>query len=215
MSTDTFEERSADQVFNDPSLDQIRKEFNIVNQFAQVDDVGVVLLIQMIKQSDGTPLDISNASDLSVIIGYPGGVREINTASLFTDGIDGKMYYVTQADDLPVPGDHFIQGKVLIGSDVFYGAQELFQVLPNIAPGTPLPGPDPHVGTFIDADLVAGVFTITHDESLDPPYSIDVTIFDNNGHEIVPDQVTGHANTVDIDLTSFGTLLGTWGYVYI
>lgn len=210
-----FAERVADQIFNEPDLTEVRKEYNIVTQFAQIDDVGVVILVQMIKQSDGTPLDISAATDLSIVIGYPGGVREIKTALLYTDGLDGKMYYVTEVDVLAIPGDYQIQGKAVIGSDVFYSEPELFTVKDNIEPGTPPPGPDPHVGTFINANLVAGVFTITHDKSLSPPYTVNVIIFDNNGHQIVPDAITGHANTVDITLTSFAPLLGTWGYVYV
>lgn len=67
-------------------------------------------------------------------------------------------------------------------------------------------------GTFTNASLTAGVLTITHNKSLAAPYAITVMIFDNNGKQIIPDQVTGAANTVAVDLTSFGTLTGTWGY---
>lgn len=210
-----FEDQAADQIFHEPQLAPVREEYNIVTQFAQVGDIGVVILVQMVKQSDGTPLDISEATDLSIVLGFPNGIQEIKTALLYTDGIDGKLYYVVEGGVFAIPGDYFVQGKVVIGSDVFYSAQDIFTVRDNIQPAPPPPGPDPHVGTFTNASLVANILTITHNKGLASPYSIDVTIFDNNGHPVSPDQVTGHANTVSINLTSHAPLSGTWGYVYV
>jgi hypothetical protein len=70
------------------------------------------------------------------------------------------------------------------------------------------------VSTFTDADLTAGVLTITHNLDLDAPYPINALIFDNNSKQVLPDSVTGLANSVEIDLSSYGTLTGTWGYSY-
>jgi len=39
-----------------------------------------------------------------------------------------------------------------------------------------------------------------------------VVIFDNTAQQIIPDNITGLTNTVQVDLTTFGTLTGTWGY---
>lgn len=69
--------------------------------------------------------------------------------------------------------------------------------------------------TFTNASLSSGVLTITHTLGLSAPYTLDVTIFDNNGDKIVPDSLTGATNSIDVDLTSYGTLSGTWGYVYV
>lgn len=214
LPTREFAELVADQVFCDPDDAAIAREYNVITQFAQVDDVGIVLLVQMVKQSDGTPLDISGASVLDIIIGYPGGAREIKSGTLYTDGLDGKMYYVVEEDILPIKGDYFVQGYVEIGSKKFYSEVGTFEVNENIQPGSGPTPPDPHVGTFINSDLVDGVLTLTHDEGLSPPYTIDVTIFNNLGQEITPDSITGHANSVDINLASFIPLTGTWGYVY-
>lgn len=70
-------------------------------------------------------------------------------------------------------------------------------------------------GTFTNASLSAGVLTITHNKALSAPYGIVVVIFDNNSKQIIPDEVTGATNSVAIDLTSYGTISGTWGYSYI
>jgi len=185
-----------------------------VTQLAQVDDIGVVLLIQMLKQSDGTPLDISTASDLKIIYSWPDGTRFTKDALIYTDGLDGKLYYITEDGDLPLAGFYSIQGKVTVDSGVLYGEVNQFNVLDNVLPPTAPPSPDPNVGTFTNASLVGGVLTITHNKGLDAPYTIDIVIFDNTGHEIVPDQITGLENSVEINLATFAPLTGTWGYAY-
>jgi len=79
----------------------------------------------------------------------------------------------------------------------------------------PTGSPGPFVGTFTNASLTAGVLTINHTLGLSAPYTLIVSIFDNAGKQIIPDEVTGSANSVAIDLTSYGVLTGTWGYRYI
>jgi hypothetical protein len=69
--------------------------------------------------------------------------------------------------------------------------------------------------TFVNGDLSTGKLTITHSLALSAPYSVIVAIFDNNSKQIIPDDITGATNTVEIDLTSFGTLSGTWGYLLL
>lgn len=68
--------------------------------------------------------------------------------------------------------------------------------------------------TFTNATLSAGKLTITHSKGLSAPYCIIVAIFNNDNKQIIPDEVTGSTNSVEIDLTSYGTLAGTWGYIY-
>jgi hypothetical protein len=70
-------------------------------------------------------------------------------------------------------------------------------------------------GTFTNADLAAGVLTITHSKNLATPYTLQVVIYNNLGKIILPDAVTGTANSHAIDLSSFGALTGTWGYLYL
>lgn len=70
-------------------------------------------------------------------------------------------------------------------------------------------------GTFINSGLTAGKLTVTHNKALTAPYSAIVKVFDNSGKEVLPDEITGATNSFEINLTSFGTLSGTWGYAYI
>lgn len=70
-------------------------------------------------------------------------------------------------------------------------------------------------GTFTNSSLSSGVLTITHSLGLSAPYSILISIFDNGGNMIIPDGVVGSTNSVAVTLSSFGTLTGTWGYIYL
>lgn len=55
---------------------------------------------------------------------------------------------------------------------------------------------------FTNSDLSAGLLTFTADALLG--------IFDNNNDQIIPDNVDKNGTTFTVDLTSFGTLSGTW-----
>jgi len=69
--------------------------------------------------------------------------------------------------------------------------------------------------TFDNDDLTAGVLTITHNLGLSAPYATNIFIFDNTGNLIIPDEITGAADSVAVDLTSYGAISGTWGYAYL
>lgn len=66
---------------------------------------------------------------------------------------------------------------------------------------------------FTNADLTAGVLTVTH--SLGHKYCI-VQVYDNNDDLIQPDDITlTDANNLDVDLTSYGTISGTWRVIVL
>lgn len=66
--------------------------------------------------------------------------------------------------------------------------------------------------SFTNANLVAGVLTISH--NLAQQWGV-LQVFDNTNKQIIPDDVTlGAANSATVDLTSFGTLTGTWRVTY-
>ena len=70
-------------------------------------------------------------------------------------------------------------------------------------------------GTFVDGDLTAGILTIIHSRALATPFTLLLVIADNAQKQIIPDEVTFLTNTITVDLTSYGTLTGTWGFYYI
>jgi len=59
-----------------------------------------------------------------------------------------------------------------------------------------------------DADLVSGIATITHSLNSRTPL---VGVYDNNYNLVLPDEIqTTDVNTLTVDLSSFGTITGTW-----
>lgn len=67
--------------------------------------------------------------------------------------------------------------------------------------------------SFTNASLSAGILTVTH--SLGQQF-VGVTVYDNTSKKIQPDDITATSTTVTtIDLSSFGTLTGTYNVVVI
>jgi hypothetical protein len=60
----------------------------------------------------------------------------------------------------------------------------------------------------VNADLVAGVLTVTHSLASD---IASVVVKDNTDKQVMPDDVTFTSTTaLDVDLTSFAPIAGTW-----
>jgi hypothetical protein len=67
--------------------------------------------------------------------------------------------------------------------------------------------------SFVNADLTTGVLTVNH--ALNNQY-VSVTVIDDNDQIIIPDSVDfTDSNNLDIDLSSYGTLVGTWNAVIL
>jgi len=67
--------------------------------------------------------------------------------------------------------------------------------------------------SFVNADLVAGVLTVTH--NLGIRYHV-VAVYDDSNELITPDLVTDvDSDSLTIDLTSFGAIAGTWNVVVV
>jgi len=65
--------------------------------------------------------------------------------------------------------------------------------------------------TFDNADLSMGVLTVTHNRGNAFP---SVTVFDNNGKIILPDEVDSSSiNALTVSLVSYGTITGDWTVV--
>jgi hypothetical protein len=123
----------ANEVFTPPIPLSLRR-FNMIIQNAQKGDVGVALIVEMTNQSDNLPFDISAATALAVLLKKPDGTSVEFVGQLYTNGLDGKIYYVTESDDdLDQIGICFLQGKVTFGEDaIIYSSQVRFQVNDNI-----------------------------------------------------------------------------------
>jgi hypothetical protein len=100
----------------------------------------VQLVIQLIDDNTGLPIQLQSATNLFIDILYPdnAGTRSF-VASLYTDGSDGRIAYITKNDqlgysDLNQVGLYKMQGRASIGSAPLPPSSETdFYILPNVA----------------------------------------------------------------------------------
>ena len=69
-----------------------------------------------------------------------------------------------------------------------------------------------YTNTFTNASLSSGILTVTH--GLGTKNCV-VSVKDNNDKDLAPDDITSSATTVVVDLTSHGTLTGTWSITIV
>lgn len=98
---------------------------------ARKNDVGVVIELT-IKDQDNAVIDLSSASTLQIKLTKPKGTVLTKTASLSTDGTDGKMRYATVSDDLNEVGVWEAQAYIVIGSSQYHSTILKFHVT-NVA----------------------------------------------------------------------------------
>lgn len=100
-------------------------------QFCQENDVGLQLIYQFVDV-DGNPINIAAAQGLTLKLGYPDGTSADKTATLLTDGTDGKIYYITLNGDLNQFGSYKVQGKFSSSGKAYSGQEVPLQVYPNV-----------------------------------------------------------------------------------
>lgn len=81
----------------------------------QKGDYGTKFRIQMLDESQGVQ-PINSALELVMIFYRPDGVQFERTASLDTDGLDGRMKYVTVDGDISMSGAWQVRGRVKLSS---------------------------------------------------------------------------------------------------
>tara|TARA_B110000495_G_C22882824_1_gene514861 strand:- start:465 stop:794 length:330 start_codon:yes stop_codon:yes gene_type:complete len=99
-----------------------------------LNDIGTVFLVTVNDCVAGTSaaLDVSTASTLELVFKSPSGSASTKTASLNTDGTDGKIYYTTVDGDINQIGTWRIQAKIGIGGGTFRSDVGSFKVYENL-----------------------------------------------------------------------------------
>lgn len=113
------------------------------------------------------------------------------------NGNDTKLQYSADSvswHDTYTAGDIYMHVSTDGGEN--YGAAMQFS---SSGVNTPL--------EFVDGDLTTGVLTVS---GLRPI----IAVIDNNGKVIYPDEITYGATDTTVDLTSYGTLTGTWTVIF-
>jgi hypothetical protein len=81
-----------------------------------------------IKDQDSNIVDLSTASVRKLIFRKPNGTTSAKTATLTTDGTDGKIQYRAESGFLDMAGLWKFRGYVEIGSNVFRSTAGRFRV---------------------------------------------------------------------------------------
>ena len=98
----------------------------------QENTIGTVFEYTVLDTDGVSPLDISDATVTELVFRKPNGVTITKTATFVTDGTDGKIQYVTVANDLQPYGAWEIQARIaMLGVDG-RTEREVFGVAKNL-----------------------------------------------------------------------------------
>jgi len=93
-------------------------------------DVGTV--VELTVKDNGTVVDISTATALTIKFKKPSGTTVTQTAVFSTDGTDGKLKYTFQSGDLDETGTWEFQGNITSPSGSWNTEVSSFSVAKNI-----------------------------------------------------------------------------------
>lgn len=97
---------------------------------SQVNDINVRIILTV--EEDGAAISIAAATVKTIYIKKPSGTVVTATATFFTDGTEGKIYYDSVSGDINESGLYRVQGLVLIGGGTYYTSVESFRVDRNL-----------------------------------------------------------------------------------
>ena len=98
-----------------------------------VGDIGVAIIYEVKRgSSDVTEDQMGSATGLILKFTPPSGTTVNKTATLYTDGSDGKIQYVTQSGDLDEDGTWEVQPYFTLGSFTGHASRRKFEVRPNL-----------------------------------------------------------------------------------
>jgi hypothetical protein len=110
---------------------ELRRENVVVQGTVRVGDAGTV--IEMTVFDENGPVDLEFANTKEFLFGKPISGTLVRPAQLVTDGHDGKLKYVTVAEDFDQPGEWRVQARVEVpGVGIFTSETCKFFVEPNV-----------------------------------------------------------------------------------
>ena len=95
-----------------------------------LDDIGTVFRVTAVE--DGTPVDISTQTALTLTFKKPDGTTVEQTATLTGDGTDGQFEYESVSGDLDQQGTWKIQGAITLPTWIGKTAVGEFPVVENL-----------------------------------------------------------------------------------
>lgn len=98
-----------------------------------VGDVGTTFLMTVIDK-DGVVVNVANATTKLFYFLKPNGAKIERACEYVTTGVDGKLQYITIANDIDMAGQWTIQGFVEIPIGQFFTEKKHFHVLTTVKP---------------------------------------------------------------------------------
>lgn len=98
-----------------------------------IGDVGTVIRLTVTEDDGKTPVNVSEATVKTFYFRKPNGMKSNKPAEFDSDGIDGKLKYVTLENDIDVVGKWSVQAYVEIGTSKYYSTVTTFIVHENLA----------------------------------------------------------------------------------
>jgi hypothetical protein len=105
--------------------------FVVTQNFCQVANAGIQIIVEVLDDQLNA-LNLYGATGLVLAFQKPDGVQFTKTAQYLTNGIDGKIYYITTATDFLEAGLWYIQAQVIIGGSVLTTLWGQFEVNANL-----------------------------------------------------------------------------------
>ncbi len=96
-----------------------------------LNDVGTQFLITLVDANEN-PMDISAATSKFIIFKKPSGALITKSGSFYTDGTDGKIYYISILNDLDEIGAWKIQAHVITLTSDWHTNFSTFKVHRNL-----------------------------------------------------------------------------------
>lgn len=98
-----------------------------------IGDAGTIIRLTVTEDDGKTPVDVSVASIKKFYFRKPNGMKVNKPAEFDSDGVDGKLKYTTESDDVDVIGKWHVQAYVEIGTSKYYSTITTFIVHENLA----------------------------------------------------------------------------------
>lgn len=119
--------------------------------------------------------------------------------------LNGQLLTAGAANDYTVPANNVIHFNTTLNPDDVVTVKLLTTGSSAVGSNG---NANSYTTTFTNASLVGGVLTVNH--GLNSQYAVAI-IYDDTDYQVIPDDVIAIATgTTNIDLSSFGTLSGTW-----
>lgn len=133
---------------------------------------------------------------------YPDPSNDPNMEVVSVTGITGNVFNITRAQEGTAASAHSTGNNIQLLLTVGQIVEHETQI--NLRATV-------YRQAFSNTNLSSGILTATHSLG---SIIVNVQVFDNNNSLIVPDSVTlTDSNNVQINLTSFGTLTGTYNLI--